>query len=206
MPPAIKLQCLPVAWLPGGLVELEVTGRAHIRLAGKMLQSMQPSQTAHYECLRYLLPPCSGARGQQPGCQPCPPAGRLPARQRPAAVPPPGPGALPLAPGAAHPHKVGGQRRRRRRRIPAGIAVRLLLLLLCGQAGWLGAQSVCSQVCFIPLECCAVLHSAGGGVSGARAAGGCRHRREDKRASWSTAGKPAAGRPGGVRWRSLGQL
>ena len=33
MPPAIKLQCLPVAWLPGGLVELEVTGRAHIRLA-----------------------------------------------------------------------------------------------------------------------------------------------------------------------------
>ena len=26
MPPAIKLSCEPVAWLPGGLVELEVTG------------------------------------------------------------------------------------------------------------------------------------------------------------------------------------
>lgn len=26
LPPPISLQCLPVAWLPGGLVELEVTG------------------------------------------------------------------------------------------------------------------------------------------------------------------------------------
>lgn len=26
MPPAVTLQCLPVAWLPGGLVELEITG------------------------------------------------------------------------------------------------------------------------------------------------------------------------------------
>lgn len=26
LPPAVKLQCLPVAWLPGGLAELEITG------------------------------------------------------------------------------------------------------------------------------------------------------------------------------------
>lgn len=26
MPPPVTLQCQPVAWLPGGLVELEVTG------------------------------------------------------------------------------------------------------------------------------------------------------------------------------------
>ncbi len=26
LPPPISLQCLPVAWLPSGLVELEVTG------------------------------------------------------------------------------------------------------------------------------------------------------------------------------------
>lgn len=27
LPPAITLRCLPVAWLPGGLVELQVTGQ-----------------------------------------------------------------------------------------------------------------------------------------------------------------------------------
>ncbi len=27
LPSAITLQCLPVAWLPGGLVELQVTGK-----------------------------------------------------------------------------------------------------------------------------------------------------------------------------------
>jgi hypothetical protein len=27
MPPVVTLQCLPVAWLPGGLLELEITGK-----------------------------------------------------------------------------------------------------------------------------------------------------------------------------------
>jgi hypothetical protein len=27
LPPVVTLQCLPVAWLPGGLLELEITGK-----------------------------------------------------------------------------------------------------------------------------------------------------------------------------------
>ncbi len=35
LPPAIKLQCLPVSWLPGGLVELEITGGRKSKVAGR---------------------------------------------------------------------------------------------------------------------------------------------------------------------------
>ena len=53
---------------------------------------------------------CSGARGQQRCHQPRPPAGGLPSRRRPAGLPLPGAGPVPLSPGAAHAHAGARQR------------------------------------------------------------------------------------------------